>query len=73
MNIFHGIVVIIHLTDYRLYNTVVSLKKNYIYMMYIFTVESQAFHVWTPTGFASFMASELSRLGKSGLSRSLLE
>ena len=42
-------------------------------MMYIFTVESQAFHVWTPTGFASFMASELSRLGKSGLSRSLLE
>ena len=47
-------------------------EKIYIYMMYIFTVESQAFHVWTPTGFASFMASELSRVGKSGLSRSLL-
>ena len=48
-------------------------EKIYIYMMYIFTVESQAFHVWTPTGFASFMASELSRVGKSGLSRSLLQ
>ena len=59
MNIFHGIVVITHLTDYTLYTTVVSLKRFTI--MYIFvlsTVESQAFHVWTPTGFASFTASE---------------